>query len=172
LRVDETTNEDTAEPLVNTSERIHSCVRVRLVCGGLGSDDNSLWGCEALLGTGDKQRDEKEGVGRWRLERGSGLSEAEEREVRVGWEMGPRELRLMPEAGSEYPAEVLYPVGEEDHKWRWVFDGQVEGEGEGRVPHVMALPEEPLVGYWERYLLGLMVGEADVWRYAQKGIKA
>jgi hypothetical protein len=36
----------------------------------------------------------------------------------------------------------------------------------------MALPEEPLVGYWERYLLGLMVGEADVWRYAQKGIKA
>ncbi len=44
LRVDETTNEDTAEPLMGTNERVHSCVRVRLACGGLGLDDNAVWG--------------------------------------------------------------------------------------------------------------------------------
>ncbi|KAK4120254.1 hypothetical protein N657DRAFT_666259 [Parathielavia appendiculata] len=142
LRVDETTNEDTLEPLVGTAERIHSSVRVRLVCGGLGLDDNGVWKCEALLGTGDSERDDEEGgFGRWRL--GS---------------------------SSEYPAGVMYPVGEEDHRWKWVFDGRVEGEGEGMVPHVRELPEEPLVGYWERYLLKMTVGEVDVWRYAQKGL--
>ncbi len=42
----------------------------------------------------------------------------------------------------------------------------------GRVPQVAALPEEPLVGYWERWLLGLTCGrEGDVWRFAM-GVKA
>ncbi len=36
MRVDPETNEDTDEPLLNTNERIHSSVRVRLACGGLG----------------------------------------------------------------------------------------------------------------------------------------
>ncbi|KAK4237622.1 hypothetical protein C8A03DRAFT_15863 [Achaetomium macrosporum] len=154
LRVDETTNEDTAEPLLGTSERVHACVRVRVVCGGLGLDDGSIWGCEALT-----------------------LRE-EEGEVREKREMGPREVRLGtgsaggdPMVSGEYPAQVLYPVGEEDHKWKWVWKGEVKGQGHAQVPQVLALPEEPLVGYWERYLLGLMSVERDVWRFAQKGIQ-
>ncbi|KAK4098924.1 hypothetical protein N658DRAFT_498945 [Parathielavia hyrcaniae] len=174
LRVDETTNEDTAEPLVGTAERVHSCVRVRLVCGGLGLDDNSVWGCEALLGKGEDEEDDEKG--RWKLVKvtngGGVLGEEEERMVRemlVGG--GPRELGLVVPEGvmgpaCEYPAEVLYPVREEDHGWKWVWEGPVEGD----VPHVRELPEEPLAGYWERYLLKLMVGEVDVWRYAQKGL--
>lgn len=184
LRVDETTNEDTAEPLVGTNERVHSCVRVRLGCGGLGLDDAGGWGCEALTGRKDSTSASaskaaggdgtagKGGGGGWRLERGSALAEGEEREVRVAREMGPREVRLPAGGmGGEYPAEAMYPVGEEDHAWRWVWEGKVDGEGQGRMPQVLALPEEPLVGYWERCLLGLMAGEVDVWRYAQRGIQ-
>lgn len=178
LRVDETTNEDTAEPLVGTNERVHSCVRVRVVCGGLGLDDNAVWGCPALLARGEV--DGPGGYGGWRLERGSALPGEEEEVVRRVREGGPREVRLNGTVsgggilgGGEYPAEAMYPVGPEDHKWRWVFEGKVEGDGgQGRVPQVAALPEEPLVGYWERYLLALMVGEAaDVWKYAQKGLQ-
>jgi hypothetical protein len=58
-------------------------------------------------------------------------------------------------------------VGEEDHKWVWAWKGKVEGDARVRVPQVLALPEEPLVGYWARYLLGLGRGETDVWRFAQ-----
>ncbi|KXX82476.1 hypothetical protein MMYC01_201223 [Madurella mycetomatis] len=165
LRVDETTNEDTGEPLVGTNERIHSCVRVRLACGGLGLDDAGAWMCRALLG-GEKV---EKGRGAWRLERGSALSEREEREVvaRVKGLAG-REMSLK---GGEYPAGVLYPVGEHDHAWRWVYTGRADGEGSSRIPQALVLPEEPLVGYWERYLLGLAAGEADVWMYAQRGFR-
>jgi hypothetical protein len=168
LRVDETTNEDTAEPLLGTNERVHACVRVRLVCGGLGLDEVGVWGCEALMGGG------KDGKVGWRLERGSVLSAEEEGAVKGMRELGPREVRLdgmMGGGKGEYPSEVLYPVGGEDHKWKWVWKGEVKGQGHAQMPLVLTLPEEPLVGYWERYLLGLMSGEADVWRFAQRGIQ-
>ncbi|SPQ26282.1 f2c554e2-bbd5-44f9-9491-0f6b106457e8 [Thermothielavioides terrestris] len=182
LRVDETTNEDTAEPLLATNERVHSAVRVRLACRGLGADDNSVWACEALRGSpgdhgdgdGGADDDGGNGSGRWRLERGLALSEQQEEEEvwRVRRE-GPPELRRNALMGDrpEYPAEAMYPVGEEDHRWRWVWEGPVEGEGQDRVPQVLALPEEPLVGCWERYLLGLLASEKDVWQYAQRGIQ-
>jgi hypothetical protein len=204
LRVDETTNEDTPEPLLNTNERVHSVVRVRLACGGLGLDDNCLWGCEALLGgaakdgnkKGEKKEakdgkgkdgkgkkggsDAKEGKdkgGQWRLERGSALSEVEEVSVREAREKGPREVGVLNQASllkggdPEYPADVMHVLGEDDHKWRWVWQGGVHGQGRYQVPQALALPEEPLVGYWERYLLGLMAGQGDVWKYAQKGLQ-
>ncbi|KAH6839560.1 hypothetical protein B0I37DRAFT_439302 [Chaetomium sp. MPI-CAGE-AT-0009] len=174
LRVDETTNEDTSEPLVGTRERVHASVRVRVVCGGLGLDEAGVWGCEALTGRGDGEVKRRKGRGGWRLERGGALGEREEREVRVGLEMGPREVRLRcgeGVEGKEYPVDVMYPVGEEDHLWRWVWEGKVEGEGQVRVPQELALPEEPLVGYWERYLLKLMIGEVDVWKFAQRGLQ-
>jgi hypothetical protein len=104
------------------------------------------------------------------------LGEEEDRAVRVELQMGPREVRLgrgedgAPVCG-EYPLDVMYPVGEEDHLWRWVWDGKVEGEGQTRVPQMLALPEEPLVGYWERYLLKLMIGEMDVWKFGQRGLQ-
>ncbi|KAK4139360.1 uncharacterized protein C8A04DRAFT_33180 [Dichotomopilus funicola] len=172
LRVDETTNQDTAEPLVGTAERVHACVRVRVRCGGLGVDERGVWG-EGLGGFGDNSNN-KNGAkggkgGRWRLERGSVLPEEEEVRVKGLLEHGPREVRVdrdSPEH-TEFPVEAMYPVQEGDHKWKWVWDGEVKGTGAEQVPQVLALPEEPLVGYWERCLLGMMRGERDVWRYAQ-----
>lgn len=179
LRVDETTNEDTTEPLVSTGERVHASARVRLACRGLGLDDAAVWACPALLLPTSADGDGK--GGRWKLERGGGaLSEEEEAAIRAALKDGPREVRMMlrgstgagPEGEPTYPAEGLYPVGEEDHLWKWVWEGKVEGEGQERMPQALALPEEPLVGYWERYLLGLTSGEVDVWRYAQRGIQS
>ncbi|KAK4186701.1 hypothetical protein QBC35DRAFT_256178 [Podospora australis] len=175
MRVDEDTNEDTAEPLLGTNERIHSSVRVRLACGGLGLDDRDIWTCDALLKSDDSRP-------LWKLERGSALSSGEEGFVKA-WRERPREVTLFtkPQAGGgrrevgqqvveEYPASCMYPVGETDQKWKWVYQGKPvpgrNGSRSGRVPQVLELPEEPLVGYWERYLLALMVGEVDVWRFA------
>lgn len=163
LRVDETTNEDTDEPLLNTGERIHSSVRVRLACQGLSVDDESLWACEALLGAG------------WVLERGRVSDSSatvwepgEEEYVAKCLRDGPREVTDLAWCG-EYPSNGVYPVKEGDREWKWVWKGKVKGkngEEEMQVPQELELPEEPLCGYWERVLLGLMCGEVDVWRWA------
>lgn len=154
VRVDSDTNADIKnEPLLRTGERIHSSVRVRLACGGLGTDDGEVWRCEPLTGSsrpGDAGR-------LWRLERGSGFAAGE------GDTPKPREL-----ARSDCPESLLYPVEEGDSEWRWVFSTKPEGAGDAQIPRVTMLPEEPMVGYWERYLLALTTGTSDVWRWAQQ----
>ncbi|KAL2167332.1 hypothetical protein VTG60DRAFT_1402 [Thermothelomyces hinnuleus] len=145
----------------------------------LGPDDACPWSCRALLrpraedgcsyppptSSPSSVDVDGGGGGGWKLERGPALSEAEEKAARDALEKGPRELRLPGSAiaGEYYPAEGLYPGKEDDHHWRWVWEGKVEGEDCRRVPQVLVLPEESLVGYWERYLLGLTAGEPDVW---------
>ena len=156
MRVDEDTNEDTAEPLMNTNETIHSSVRVRISCKGLGLDDKDVWACDSLKGTNGKQL--------WTLEKGSGFSEADERAIQ---EFQPREPRISPD---EYSPDLMYPSTREDSAWRWRYIGPVKGEGSGQVPASKVLPEEPLVGYWERFLLGMIVNDPDVWKFAQRGV--
>jgi hypothetical protein len=156
IRVDADTNDDIEEPLLRTSERIHSCVRVRLACRGLGLDDAAVWRCEALL------KDDKGSGPLWELQRGSGFTPEEEEKLK---RFRPRELML---EGEDYPESYLYPVTAEDSRFRWVFVGNAEGQGDLRVPQSTVLPEEPMVGYWERYLLAMTVGEPDVWRFSEK----
>lgn len=155
VRVDPDTNEPLEEPLLRTGERIHSCVRVRLACRGLGLDDREAWKCEALLWGDEGERP------LWKLEKGSGFGEGEEERMR---RVAAPELGI---EGYRYPEGNVYPVTTEDGQWRWIFVGRAEGGGEGRVPQVNALPEEPMVGYWERYLLALTAGEPDVWSFSQ-----
>ena len=95
----------------------------------------------------------------------------------------PRELRILGQ--RVYPTEGrLYDVKMEEMGWRWVYVGDEKsvqtGTGSGRImfergvrfPDRKVLPEEPLVGYWERYLLGMLSGGSvkgggrDVWRWA------
>ncbi|KAK0704006.1 hypothetical protein B0T26DRAFT_840152 [Lasiosphaeria miniovina] len=150
LRVDEDTNEDTAEPLLNTAESIHASVRVRLACAGLGPDDRDTWPCDSLLRADD-------GAPLWRLERAPPRPPAAP-------VPRPREVDL---PSREYPADALYPVTADDvGAWRWVYARPV-AHG---VPQATVLPEEPLVGYWERYLLALLAGEPDSWAYARRGL--
>jgi len=156
--VDEDTGIDTAEPLLATAETIHSSVRVRLACGGLSVDDRDTWACEGLLSlTGT------DGKSLWRLERATPSPQRGRR----GSQYVPREVRV---DGKTYPAEVMYSVGEEDCSWRWVYQGAVTGEGPSQMPQHRELMEEPLEGFWERYLLSVLTGEPDVWKYALKGM--
>jgi hypothetical protein len=148
VRVNPDDNRDTKEPLLRTNERIHSCVRVRLACQGLGPDDKEPWPCVALT---------KE----WQLRKGSGLSEAERA---ANAKFRPKELDLP----TEYPAEKMYHVEEGDGEYQWVYTKEPMGTGVDQVPQMKVLPEEPLVGFWERYLLALTAGKPDVWRYAEE----
>ncbi|KAM0285800.1 hypothetical protein ACHAQH_001262 [Verticillium albo-atrum] len=155
MRADCDTNKDTDQPLLNTNERIHSSVRVRLACEGLGLDDGEVWRCKSLSGGSRRGRQI------WRLAHGSAFRPATVDALRM---FRPREVEL------GYPAEYLYPVDERDGQWQWVFDqeGDISGAGHERVPQALVLPEEPMVGYWEKYLLALTSGYPDVWRYAEK----
>jgi hypothetical protein len=165
LRVDPDTNEDTAEPLLRTAESIHSSVRVRLACGGLGVDDKKTWACEALLEGGE---DGDEGP-LWRLERDpSSSSSAAADALRAGAE----QLALAPRP-QELAEDRLYPLAAATQTgWRWVYVGKagVRGEGDARVPSVTVLPEEPLVGRWERLLLAMTAGKPDVWKFADEHV--
>ena len=156
LRVDPTTNEDTADPLLRTAERVHSCVRVRLAAAGLAPDDEKVWECAPLA------KDDK-GKRLWRLEHQSGFDEAAQAVARA---FRPRELVLGEAAG--YPADGLYQVAPTQGQWRWVFaQGGGKGDGEHRVPQALVLPEEPLVGYWERLHLALAAGNPDIFSWAE-----
>lgn len=156
-RVDEDTNEATREPLQDTGEAIHSSVRVRLACGGLGLDDEATWTCRALTDGGGGGGDD--GGGRaWRLERRG--------------EVGGRDDAALASRGDEDPSvRSGYSVQTTDGAWQWTYVGPVaEEDGESSdktMPQTTVLPEEALVGPCEKLLLALTVGEKDVWRYAE-----
>lgn len=166
MRVDPDTNKDTEEPLLNTNERVHSCVRVRLACAGMAMDDRGTWGCAPLL------RDD-EGGGHpkpvWRLERGAAVDPREVGRARMFWRAE------VDGQGDMYDAGAVYNTEDGDGAWRWAWEeGAVVKDGVGQrvVPRVKVLPEEPMVGYWERHLLALTRGEDDVWRLAEaRGLK-
>lgn len=151
MRADPGTNADTDEPLVNTDERVHSCVRVRLACQGMGMDDRRVWPCQSLL-------EDDSGVGRpvWRLVRGSS--------GQIGRTTGPRAV-----GRNGNDEDWVYQAGKGDEQWRWVYDEEAvvkNGIGKQVKPPVRVLPEEPMVGFWERHLLALTRGKVDVWRWA------
>ncbi|KLU82158.1 hypothetical protein MAPG_01234 [Magnaporthiopsis poae ATCC 64411] len=163
-RTDPDTNKSLNEPLVNTSERIHSSVRVRLACQGLSMDDADVWRCDALVGAdGEKIQGNRKAQPLWRLERGDALDQQERQQLAT---FRPRELDF-----DEYSLAPLYNVKEKDTCFRWTYanDENIANPGEAnQLPQFKVLPEEPLVGYWERYLLQMTTGKQDVWRYAEQ----
>ncbi|KAF6810874.1 peptidoglycan binding domain-containing protein [Colletotrichum sojae] len=148
-RTDPHTNEETEEHLVNTNETVHSSVRVRIACQGLGTDDGAVWDCKPLT----RREDDSE---LWKL----GRRPANAAELNAIKGLRPRELDL---GEDEYYGE-LYPVGDGDGQWQWV----ISDKHRGLASDAKALPEEPMTGYWERYLLALTAGNPDVWRWAEE----
>ncbi|KAF3805494.1 Peroxisomal sarcosine oxidase [Colletotrichum gloeosporioides] len=151
MRTDPDTNQDGDEALLNTNERIHSSVRVRLACQGLALDDAEIWDCKPLTRAAD-------GSALWKLERGSGLTASELNQTNKSFR--PRELDL---GTGEFDGK-LYPGGDRDGQWRWVL----VDKRRGAVSLEKVLPEEPVTGYWERYLLALTAGKPDVCRWAEE----
>lgn len=147
VRVDEDTNGATREPLLGTGEAVHSSVRVRLACGGLGLDDEAVWTCEALTGADH----------RWRLERSGEAGDAGEGDAASA------------RSADEEIVPRTYAVRKTDGAWRWTYVEPAAGgeASDDTVPQSAVLPEEPLAGPCERLLLALTVGRPDVWRYAE-----
>jgi hypothetical protein len=153
MRTDPETNEETDEPLIDTGESVHSSVRVRLACQGLGLDDRKTWECGPLT------KDEH-GNKLWKLER-CDAKQVEDLDDRV---------EILNVANNpDNTGEELYTTRAEDDAWKWTYQQPVRmsKEGDEQVPLSVVLPEEPLTGVWERLLLAMYVGTTDVWRYAQ-----
>ena len=92
-RIDPKTGRPTDHFLVNTNEKIHRTVRLRLDLGGLGYDDVGLYKCRALLKKGP-----------WDLQR-----------VCV---VATRDMEVLDEGSPEIVEEL-----EEDLRWGWVYVG-------------------------------------------------
>lgn len=155
MRVDEDTNKASHEPLLNTGERIHSSVRVRLACGGLGMDDACAWTCEALTESDEKTR-------LWKLGRSGPVGSGEVLSL-----SGARTSSAQ-SFGPDQPAGA-YAVLPSDGIWQWKYAQSVDEAQalEEKVPQFHVLPEEPLVGPCERLLLALTAGRQDVWKYSE-----
>ncbi|KAG8160121.1 hypothetical protein KVR01_009657 [Diaporthe batatas] len=159
-RADPDSNADTDDPLTNTDERIHSCVRLRLVCGGMDMDDRGAWPCSSLL-----REDGGSGRPVWRLEKAD-VAEVERA-------TGPQAAWWEEEVertGMGYDENWMYRFQRGDGQWRWVFNPDAVVKNAAGVavrPSMKVLPEEPMTGYWERHLLALTRGQTDVWRWAE-----
>ena len=170
IRVDPSTNEAKRdEPLLNTNERVHASARVRLACGGLGLDDKHAWPCTGLTGA-PAPDDDDDAVRKehraplWRLEKVEGVADV------------PREAASSADAPFPlYPLSKVAAAG----RWQWTFarkeaihekpahgDRHSNNQMPTSGPPMRALPEELPTGRYERLLLGMTAGRADVLGWA------
>lgn len=141
-KTDPKTGLPTKEFLVDTNERIHPCVRVRLCCKGLGLNDSGVWDPEPLK--------------KWKLKRvgaatatnGNGKADAVVTVEALGGDeaWGP----------SKAEQEDIKDAGQ----WAWHYNGT-----EADAPPVKTLMEEKL-GPYERYFLKLSGGAPNAYKWA------
>ncbi|KAI1473502.1 hypothetical protein K445DRAFT_299683 [Daldinia sp. EC12] len=150
--------------LKDTNERIHSSVRVRLACEGLGLNDKNIWECPALLRL-------------WRPRRVA-QSFADPVPHDANW--GPKangdvrgEQSNNTNGNGSASSKVIYEGDESESittqggssspelRWVWEYIGPEVG-----APFVRTLVEEN-VGPWERHLLELSTGKVHVYEYAE-----
>ncbi|KPM41510.1 hypothetical protein AK830_g5012 [Neonectria ditissima] len=134
---DPKTKLDADKFLMDTNERIHSTVRVRLACQGLGLDDKNVWDCSALLKS-------------WKVKR---TREKFEDPVPCypDWD---------PESGKD---AFGHPNDWSKGRWIWEYCADEKHAPTDRKQRVMV--EEPL-GPYERHLLKLSAGTPNVFEFA------
>ncbi|KAF3064920.1 hypothetical protein GL218_01632 [Daldinia childiae] len=149
--------------LKDTNERIHSSVRVRLACEGLGLNDSNIWECKAL-------------VRAWRPRRvAQTFSDPVPHDASWGrkanGDTGGRQSNTA-NGSSAAPSKAIYDAEEsestttqggssrEELRWVWEYIGPEAG-----APYVRTLVEEN-IGPWERHLLELSSGKVHVREYA------
>ncbi|OTB08019.1 hypothetical protein M426DRAFT_8227 [Hypoxylon sp. CI-4A] len=154
--------------LKDTNERIHSSVRVRLACAGLGLNDSKVWECPALLRAWRPQRMVHKCVDPIPDDAGWG-PKGDSRDI-------PRFMDISNESmggDSSAPSEVIYDADEDEPeaamrrgkhsgepRWVWEYIGPDKG-----APYVKTLVEEKM-GPWEKHLLALSSGKVQVCEYA------
>ncbi|KAK1598644.1 uncharacterized protein LY79DRAFT_586671 [Colletotrichum navitas] len=123
--------------LQDTNERIHSSVRIRLACKGLGLNDVGVWDNPAMKN--------------WRLVR----TKAQYKDP------VPNHPAWEPEKDGK--ACMKHPSECEDGRWVWEYCGPNKNAPTSPLARVMV--EEPL-GPFERYLLKLTGGTPSVYQHA------
>ncbi|KAG8666277.1 hypothetical protein FPOAC2_11383 [Fusarium poae] len=134
---DRRSKSDKSRYLLDTNERIHSSVRVRLACKGLSLDDEHVWDCPALLG-------------KWKLKR---TREKFNDPV-------PQEPGWCPHSAKD---NMGHPNDWSKGRWVWEYIGSEKNGPTDKRQRVMV--EEPL-GPYERYLLSLSAGTPNVYHFA------
>ncbi|KAI0847950.1 hypothetical protein F5Y00DRAFT_270856 [Daldinia vernicosa] len=160
-------NPETGRPtgafLKDTNERIHSSVRVRLACEGLGLNDSKIWECKALARA-------------WRPRR---VAQTFPDPVPHDASWGPKansdtggRQSNTANSSSAVPGKAIYDTEEsesittqggsssQESRWVWEYIGPEKG-----APPVRTLVEEN-IGPWERHLLELSAGKVHVRQYA------
>lgn len=149
--------------LKDTNERIHSSVRVRLACEGLGLNDSNIWECRAL-------------VRAWRPRR---VAQTFPDPIPHDASWGPKangdtggRPSNTANGNSALPNKAIYDADESEStttqgssssrelRWVWEYTGPEAG-----APPVRTLVEEN-IGPWERHLLELSAGKVHVREYA------
>ncbi|KAF4979649.1 hypothetical protein FZEAL_4206 [Fusarium zealandicum] len=135
--IDPKTKLDESRFLQDTNERIHSTVRIRLACKGLGLNDTSVWDCPAL----------RKG---WKLKR---TQEKYNDPVpfHPGWD---------PEGEEDGMGQ---PNSWSKGRWVWEYVGGESHAPTDKRQRIMV--EEPL-GPYERYLLKLSAGSPNVFHFS------
>jgi hypothetical protein len=139
-QVDSKTDVAKKDFLTDTNERIHSSIRIRLACKGLGLNDAGIWDCPSLLKN-------------WRLVKTK--TEYSDPIVKhPSWEPRDEDQEMDDDGSSSEP-----------ERWVWEYCGP-----EKDAPTVKAgriLVEEPL-GPYERYYLKLAGGKPNVYHFAHE----
>lgn len=140
--VDAKTNQPKKEFLLDTNERIHPSVRVRLACKGLGLDDQGVWEAESLK--------------KWKLVRVNPGA------ANNGGTNGiDANGNAVPETTEWWgPTKVEQEDIKDAGLWAWDYVGP-----SGDAPPVRRLMEERL-GPYERYFLKLSGGTPNSYQWA------
>ncbi|KAI1457654.1 hypothetical protein F4805DRAFT_427667 [Annulohypoxylon moriforme] len=157
--------------LKDTNERIHSSVRVRLACEGLGLNDSNLWACPALLRSWRPRRvpetfdDPIPQDAPWGPENdGSstrGLVDSANATIGDAVDRSGTSSTVVHELGENGKSAAKRgdnPLGE---RWVWEYIGPNK-----KAPYDRTLVEETM-GPWERHLLTLSSGKVGVYDYAE-----
>ncbi|KAI1344263.1 hypothetical protein F5Y15DRAFT_107250 [Xylariaceae sp. FL0016] len=151
----------TAAFLEDTNERIHSSVRVRLACEGLGLDDKDRWMCAALLK-------------KWQPKR---VPSHFYNPVPVTAAWGPKtpaasgavsdkkeDPEAVPKTAEATAAETIDATSQDGMRWVWEYVGP-----EKDAPIVKTMIEENL-GPFEQHLLALYTADKQmhVYKFAEQ----
>lgn len=136
---DPKTKLDKSRFLQDTNERIHSSVRIRLVCQGLGLDDKGVWTCASLSS--------------WKLKR---MANEFDDPIPDHPDWAPSEED---DDGKEQPKKS------KNERWVWEYSGDEKNAPTDVKQRIMV--EEPL-GPYERYLLKLSGGSPNVYHFADE----
>ncbi|OTA95825.1 hypothetical protein M434DRAFT_9481 [Hypoxylon sp. CO27-5] len=154
--------------LKDTNERIHSSVRCRLACEGLGLNDSDFWKCPALLRSWRPRRvaqkfpDPVPQNAIWGPKDHGGNTRGLNN-ITNGDVGGANRTNGTPDTVIHGPGKGKTQNGNSSSEMRWVWEYIGPDVG---APYVRTLVEES-IGPWEKQLLALSGGDPQVYEYAE-----